>query len=125
MGDEGLKRMFWRVMGENCGFWEDVLGALVLGGREGRMGMGMGGEVEIREVIREVRVPLEVEKIVEVEKIIEVEKIVERDMDRQGASSSTDDEWFLCGECGPVEGDQYSASCFCRGCGAEKIFWFR
>ncbi|KAJ8068222.1 hypothetical protein OCU04_003790 [Sclerotinia nivalis] len=102
-GDEGLKNRFWAVMSENREFWEGVLRLL-----------GNGKEVEVREVIREVRVPVEVERVVERVVQVEAEEKEENEKER-----------ILCADCGPREdGEEYEVKCVCRECGVERVLSF-
>ncbi|ESZ97211.1 hypothetical protein SBOR_2405 [Sclerotinia borealis F-4128] len=85
LGDDRLRDTLWGAMGKNREFWEGVLRFL-----------GTGRDVEVREVVREVRVPVEVEVEVESKRI-------------------------LCEQCGPCEKEEYVIACACRGCGEDKV----
>ncbi|QSZ37715.1 hypothetical protein DSL72_008814 [Monilinia vaccinii-corymbosi] len=100
LGQEKVKESLWKAMGGNEEFWEGILRAL-----------GSTVNVEVREVVRETRVPVEVEKI--------VEKIVEKEVQAES------DERILCLQCGPLdEGEAgYVLKCKCRVCGQEKSVW--
>ncbi|CAD6445044.1 d3defdce-8458-4646-8248-956475309c17 [Sclerotinia trifoliorum] len=82
LGDEGLKDRFWGVMRENREFWEGVLRLLgCLSRKDG--------------VVRDVGVPLEVERV--------IEKVVQGEGEEQK-------EWILCADCGPTgEGEEYES----------------
>ncbi|KAF7897842.1 uncharacterized protein EAF01_008808 [Botrytis porri] len=119
LGNEEVKRKLWRVMSENGEFWEEVLRAL-----------GRRTEIRVKEVVREVRVPVEVE----------VERIIEREVEGRANEQEEEDgeggeeeegegegekEWTLCPDCGPRdEGEEYEFRCTCRVCGVERILSF-
>lgn len=97
LGQEGVKKSLWKAMSANAEFWEGLLRFL-----------SSVGHVEVREVVREIRVPVEVERV--------VEKVVEREVRVES------DARILCLQCGPLdEGeDKYALTCHCRVCGEEK-----
>ncbi|KAA8563760.1 hypothetical protein EYC84_011778 [Monilinia fructicola] len=97
LGQEGVKKSLWKAMSANAEFWEGLFRFL-----------SSVGHVEVREVVREIRVPVEVERV--------VEKVVEREVRVES------DARILCLQCGPLdEGeDKYALTCHCRVCGEEK-----
>ncbi|RAL59534.1 hypothetical protein DID88_006528 [Monilinia fructigena] len=97
LGQEGVKKSLWKTMSANEEFWEGVLRLL-----------GSARDVEIKEVVREVRVPVEVERI--------VERILEKEVQVKS------DDRILCLQCGPLDEDEdkYMLTCHCRICGEEK-----